>query len=221
MVGRAVQECSAWQDSECRGAAPLSRRSGSGRRSCGEGAESTPWHDVSQEVRRRSRASSRGDAAVRTEATTSRSKSRPAGGRGPCRGCPTSWVTCGRARQGASSTWMYEKQCRQPCSQPTWALHGCRYDDVALFLHDSCRAYATSTPCSLLVALLHRSCRVEMYDAPPWRRPLHWLLLRLGLIIVPVCTPRLCLGMRSYPTLGQGRVPVLEDVEGDDTLHCH
>ena len=48
-----------------------------------------------------------------------------------------------------------------------------------------------------------------------------WFLLRLGLIIVPVCTPRLCRGMRSYPTLGQGRVPVLEDVEGDDTLHCH
>ena len=162
MVGRAVQECSARQDSECRGAAPLSRRSESGRRSCGEGAESTPWHDVSQEVRRRSRASSRGDAAARTEATASRSKRRPAGGRGPCRGCPTSWVTCGRARQGASSTWMYEKQCRQPCSQPTWALHGCHYDDVALFLHDSCRAYATSTPCSLLVALLHRSCRLEM-----------------------------------------------------------
>ena len=22
-------------------------------------------------------------------------------------------------------------------------------------------------------------------------------------------------------TLGQGRIPVLEDVEGDDTLHCH
>ena len=56
---------------------------------------------------------------------------------------------------------------------------------------------------------------------PPWRRPLHRLLLRLGLIVVPVRTPRLCLGMHCNPPLGQGRVPVLEDVEGDDTLHCH
>ena len=63
--------------------------------------------------------------------------------------------------------------------------------------------------------------------APPWRRPLHWLLLRLGLIIVPVCTPRLCLGMHCHPPIGQGSVPVLRldsepedsDVEGDDTLH--
>ena len=57
--------------------------------------------------------------------------------------------------------------------------------------------------------------------APPPPLTAPGMLLQLGRIIVPVCNPRLCLGKRCLPTLGQGRVPLLEGVEGDDTLHCH
>ena len=57
---------------------------------------------------------------VRAEATASATRSQrwPAEGRVPCNACLPSWSTCGRAQQGASSTWTHEKQCRQPCSQP-------------------------------------------------------------------------------------------------------